>query len=148
MKLLQRSFLSLSDWWWDGANLFPCFTSSNRIILPKDIHDVIFYHQLQLNTSGASFDAIFNWQSSKFKFEAQFKLMQDKHLNCTSQKMKFSIKVFINKFDQICSILWIWSNPDEKFHILWIVIRRTRQKLCINYFCKELPGKSIANPSL
>ena len=148
MKLLQRRFLNLLDWWWDVTNLFPCFTSSNRIILPKDIHDVIFYHQLQLNASGASFDATSNWQLSKSKFEAQFKVMQDKLLNCTSQKMKLSIKVFINKFYQVCSILWIWSNPDGKLHILRSVVRRTRQKLCINYFCNELPGKSIANPSL
>ena len=29
---------------------------------------------------------------------------------CTAQKMKFSIKDFFSKCDQIRSFLWIWSN--------------------------------------
>ena len=32
----------------------------------------------------------------------------------TVQKMKFSIKDFFSKYDQICSFLWIWSNLLKK----------------------------------
>ena len=32
----------------------------------------------------------------------------------TAQKMKFSIKVFFSKCDQICSFLWIWSHLMKK----------------------------------
>ena len=31
-------------------------------------------------------------------------------LNITAQKMKFSIKIFFSKCDQICSLLRIWSH--------------------------------------
>ena len=30
------------------------------------------------------------------------------------RKMKFSIKDFFSKYDQICSFLWIWSNLLKK----------------------------------
>ena len=29
---------------------------------------------------------------------------------CIAQKMKFSVKDFLNKCDQIRSLLWIWSH--------------------------------------
>ena len=32
----------------------------------------------------------------------------------TAQKMKFSIKDFFSKCDQICSFLWIWSHLLKK----------------------------------
>ena len=41
----------------------------------------------------------------------------------TAQKMKFSIKNFFSKCDQICRKLWIWSHTEEilneKLHLLW-----------------------------
>ena len=35
-------------------------------------------------------------------------------VNITAQKMKFSIKDFFSKFDQIRSFLWIWSHLLQK----------------------------------
>ena len=32
----------------------------------------------------------------------------------TAQKMKFSMKDFFSKYDQICSFLWIWSHLMKK----------------------------------
>ena len=36
-------------------------------------------------------------------------------LRLTAQKMKFSIKYFFSKCDQIRSFLWVWSNLLKKF---------------------------------
>ena len=37
------------------------------------------------------------------------------YASITAQKMKFSIKGFFSKCDQICSFLWIWSPLLKKF---------------------------------
>ena len=42
------------------------------------------------------------------------KLLDNAFINSTAQKMKFSIKDFFNKCDQICSFLRIWSDLLEK----------------------------------
>ena len=44
-----------------------------------------------------------------FNFESNLKLW------CTALKMKFSIKDFFSKCDQICRKPWIWSHLPKKF---------------------------------
>ena len=47
----------------------------------------------------------------------------------TAQKMKFPIKDFFSKCDQICNFLWIWSHLLKKFLIEKFLIE--------NFLCSE-----------
>ena len=52
--------------------------------------------------------------SFEFRGKSQFSFFTEHHLTCTVQKMKFSIRNFFFKCDQIRSFLMIWSHSLKK----------------------------------
>ena len=55
----------------------------------------------------------------------------------TTQKMKFPIKDFFSKCDQIRSFLWIWSNLLKKFlmeNVIFLAVKVTGKNFSELYF--------------
>ena len=57
-------------------------------------------------------------------------IKDSKYVNTIAQKMKFSVKDFFSKCDQIRSFLWIWSHSLKKFlpeNFIFCALNKTTQ---------------------